>query len=263
MHKVISLNDFLDDTDLDCDADMLLPDVEEIVDDQDALIVLGDDAWIVLTSGLHHRRQIVRLKSVVLLARMFPDSRTLEKFREILLDRRERRDFRFHVARHMHDFDESAVLTLIDELKNSKGCNDRIVSAILMGLVRKSPLVFDLLQSLGDTNDCVAVASFLSLMKRNLPSLARPLLSFVARASQLQLKLLEKNLGYYERCLLHAEIQDAVYIAIDRLKRGDSVWYLPGYWERSYSQERLSKLDRPNVGANSIQEEDDLIFYEV
>ncbi len=258
MNNIINLCDFLeDDSALDCETN--LPDVEEIIEDREALLYLGEEAFEILRQGLSHRRQVIRLKCVVLIAELFSNSDSWAAFRSILLDRNESGDIRFHVARHCGGFPQSELISVISELRGSKGCNDRIVAAILMGWMDSHCFTFQLLQYLQDSNNCVVIAAFLTLLKGNRQSLLPVLMSMISKASPLQLKLLEKNLKYYAQCLFYQEVQDGLFQAIQHQK----VWYLPQYFERPYSQEKLSKLDRPSVGESGLSEEQDLIFYEI
>ena len=78
---------------------MVLPNIEEIVEDHEVMRHLGDDAFQLLVGGFYHRKQKVRIGSIRLLAENFPGSRTAELFGQALLDRKEKREIRFLIAR--------------------------------------------------------------------------------------------------------------------------------------------------------------------
>jgi len=258
LDNVIYLRDFLDlDGFLDDESD--LPDVEDLLDDPEALHRFGEDAFLPLLNGLNHRKQMVRLRCVVQISKLFPSQSVWDAFRKILMDRNESGDIRFHVARHSGVFSDHLLKDVINDCINSKGCNDRIVAAILMGWSTTSNYTFHLLNLLSDSNNCVVIAAFLMLLKQGRTSLLPVLKRTVENASPLQLKLLEKNIKYYEASAYYPDVVQELM----RSRRLQKVCYLPQVFEKPYSQEKLSKLDRPRCVIADTAEQDDLIFYEI
>lgn len=234
---------------------MVLPNIEEIVEDHEVMRHLGDDAFQLLVGGFYHRKQKVRIGSIRLLAENFPGSRTAELFGQALLDRKEKREIRFLIARQFvfHEKLEQDLEPLVEELVGSKGCNDRIVAAILMGRHRNSKHSFRLLHLLDDSNDCVKVAAFLSLMQYSRGSLLAPLNSFLREADEFQLLLLSKNLHYYETSTYFQVISEILADKLARIKSRKMIYH-PEYYEQAYSQEKLSKLDRLDVPVDNNDE---------
>lgn len=268
MEKLIELSDFIgydDDFGGLEDSSDSLPQVEDIIDDKEALQYLGEDAFAILADGLCSRKQVIRVKSVVMLSELFPTPATFELFRNILLDRRERAQFRFHVARFMSDaFEAERVLGLICELESSKGCNDRMAAAIMMGGQTFERVGFRLLKLLQDTNDCVASAAFLSLLRFPLFALSRSLRIFMENATVRQLKMLDKNILYYDDSFHFADMYELLQACRNTLKGGKVVLH-PDYYEQSYSQEKPSKLDRYPLDDDfsSQPEEGNFSFFEL
>lgn len=247
MEKLIELNGFLggfDEFNAFEDSTDSLPQAEDIIDDREALLYLGEDAFCVLSEGLTSRKQVIRVKSVVLLSELFPHETCFDLFRNILLDRREKAQFRFHVARYItSSFPAKRVFDLICELESSKGCNDRMAAAIIMGGQTFDLVGFRLLRLLQDTNDCVSVAAFLSLLCFPLLTLASSLRFFISQATVRQLKMLDKNIVYYEDSFHFSEMFELLQNYRNILKVS-KVSLHPDYYEQSYSQEKPSKLDR-------------------
>ena len=232
-----------------------LPNVEEILEDHEAMRHLGEDAFHLLVSGFYHRKQRVRIGAIRLLAEKYPCARTAELFGQALLDRKEKREIRFLIARQFvfHEKLEQDLEPLVEELVCSKGCNDRIVAAILMGRHRSSTHSFRLLHLLDDSNDCVKVAAFLSLMQYSRGSLLAPLHSFLKEADEFQLLLLSKNLHYYETSTYFQVISEILSEKLTRIKSRKMIYH-PEYYEQAYSQEKLSKLDRLDVPSDNNDE---------
>lgn len=251
MNQIINLNDFVcESEEWDPSArteDFVEEDqeifVEQITDDVDALIHLGEEAFNVLATGLHHRKQAVRTRSITLMAQLFPQKRTSNLFRRILLDRREKRVVRFHAALNMIFHEEHNIERYLQDLRTSKGCNDRICAAILMGGLKKPAHLFLLIHSLRDSNDCVKIAAFLSLLNFSRGSVMKYLGDFIEEATVFQLKLLEKNIRYYESTTYFSSVLQSLNERLEDLK-SHKVAFHPEYYEQSYSQEKLSKLDR-------------------
>jgi hypothetical protein len=234
--------------------------LEEMLGDEDTLIQLGDEALDLLLSGFHHRKQRVRSTAVTLLSELFPGEQTFSLFRNALLDHKEKREFRFHVARHMVHSDRDGVESIIKAFRISRGCNDRICAAFLMGGSTNRSHIFDLLNFLEDSNDCVVVAAFLSLMRHPIMSVQTPLRRFLKGAESFQLKLLLKNINYYNDTLHFPVVSQLLSHRLEALKQ-QKVAYHPEYYEQSYSQERLSKLDRiASSKPDSVEQEDFGLF---
>lgn len=249
---------YLDETMLagvDSDENVDLPCLEEIIEDPEALNHLGEDAFPVLVSGFYHRRKRVRIQAIRWLADYFPCSKTAELFGQALLDRKERREIRFLIARQFvfHEKLQQDLDPLVDELVHSKGCNDRIVAAILMGKHRNSTHSFRLLHLLDDSNDCVKVAAFLSLMQYSRESLFAPLNTFLREADEFQLLLLSKNLSYYEFSKHYGVINEILAEKLGQI-RSRKMIYHPEFYEQAYSQEKLSKLDRLDSPEDDLDE---------
>jgi|GEM_PF-1033984 len=254
MDQIITLSDFLCDTDewdiparfdgyTEEDQDSF---VEQIIDDEDALKHLGEESFSILASGLNHRKQAVRTRAITLLAELYPEKRTSYLFRKILLDRKEKRVIRFHVALNMIFHQDRGIERYLTELRNSKGCNDRICAAILMGGLKDPNHIFLLIQSLKDSNDCVKIAAFLSLLNYSRRSILSYLEDFILGATVFQLKLLDKNIRYYEATAYFSTVFQTLCKRLEDLKT-HKVAFHPEYYEQSYSQEKLSKLDRIEV----------------
>jgi len=241
------------------DGDALM---EEMLADRNTLIQLGDEAFDLLVSGFHHRKQLVRSQAVTLLAELFPGERTFTLFRDTLLDHKEKREFRFHVARHMVDSNRRGVESIIGTLKVSRGCNDRICAAFLMGGSPDRSHIFDLLNFLEDSNDCVIASAFLSLMRHRIGSVIKLLRRFLERAESFQLKLLLKNIRYYDDTAHYPVVSQLLKSRLEVFKQ-QKVAYHPEYYEQSYSQERLSKLDRIVSSRLEPAEQEDLGLFEI
>ena len=245
MNQIINLTDFVcetDDWELPTRPDEFVEEeqdlfVEQMIDDVDALTHLGDEAFSVLASGLHHRKQAVRTRSVTLMAQLFPQKRTSTLFRRILLDRREKRVVRFHVALNMTFHEDHNVEKYLQDLRTSKGCNDRICAAILMGGLKNPAHLFLLIHSLKDSNDCVKIAAFLSLLNFSRGSVLKYLGAFIDEATVFQLKLLEKNIRYYETTTYFPTVFQSLNERLEELK-SHKVAFHPEYYEQSYSQEK-------------------------
>jgi len=261
MQRIIYLSDYICESDSDFESEDATPQIEDLLEDPEALAYLGEDAFELLIEGLSHRKLLVRTRAVTQLVRLFPQrEEVFELFRTALLDRREKREFRFHVARNMVLSDLTQLQSLLDELAVSRGCNDRICAAFLMGRDTNPDYMFLLLNFLQDSNDCVKVAAFFSLMKFGKESLLHPLQNFVERATVFQLKLLEKNIHDYRDCKHHSLLSDLVQEGLDSFK-SNKVAFHPLVYEQSYSQETLSKLDRLGVRIE-IEPQDSFSLFE-
>lgn len=240
---------------MDTEESAELPSLEELLEDPEALTHLGEDAFQILVGGFYHRKKRVRIQAIKLLAEFYPCSRTAELFGQTLLDRKERREIRFFIARQFvfHEELEQDLDPLVEELVYSKGCNDRIVAAILMGRHRNSTHSFRLLHLLDDSNDCVKVAAFLSLMQYSRESLLAPLHIFLREADEFQLLLLSKNLSYYENSKHYHVITEILAQKLNKLRSRKMVYH-PEFYEQAYSQQKLSKLDRLDVPEDSLDE---------
>jgi hypothetical protein len=116
-----------------------------------------------------------------------------------------------------------------------------------MGGLKDTKHIFYLINSFEDSNDCVKIAAFLSLLNYSRRAILRHLESFIARATIFQLKLLEKNICYYEGTPHFSNVSQSLSERLEEFK-ASKVTFHPEYYEQSYSQEKLSKLDRVYVG---------------
>lgn len=261
MNNLIDITDLLLDEEIDFDEDECLPSVEDIIDDKSALEYMGDDAYEVLLSGYHHRKLSIRIKSANMLSQLFPSVEIMKLFEASILNRSESRVFRFHVSRHIQDLGqdmEDSILSLSD----SKGCNDRICSMILMGCIRTSNHAFLLQRFLQDSNDVVKVAAFLSLMKYSNKSLGATLQMFLEESTLLQIELIKKSLMYFEDNCHYIMVNDMLNSRLDVLQQ-NNLRYHPFYYEQSYSQEKLSKLDRHPAASADFTQEDKLVLFDI
>ncbi|PCJ17571.1 MAG: hypothetical protein COB02_13170 [Candidatus Cloacimonadota bacterium] len=261
MNKVIDITDFLFDTDIDFEEDESLPSVEDIIDDKSALEYMGEDAVEVLLSGYHHRKLSIRIKSASMLSELFPNEKTMKLFESTIVNRSESRVFRFHVARHVQDLNQDMDETILS-LSESKGCNDRICSMILMGCMRTSHHTFLLQRFLEDSNDVVKVAAFLSLMKYSNKSLASTLQLFLNQATLLHVELIKKSLTYFEDNCHYIMVNELLNARFDSLQQ-NNLRYHPYYYEQSYSQEKLSKLDRHPAASGDFKQEEKLVLFDI
>jgi hypothetical protein len=261
MEKIVDFMEYVDDSDWGCEDCTNLPNPEEIIEDTQALNYIGEDAFHILVEGFNHRKRAIRLRSAMLLADMFPAKESFELFKSALLDRKEWVQLRFHLARNLRKVGRDGLDEIAAELESSKGCNDRIVAAILFGDSLKSESVFRLLKLLNDTNDCVKIAAFLSLMKNSSSVLLESLIDFVRQATARQLMILQNNLSYYDDCAHYPLVAEQLQKK-RQLVNSSKILFHPTYYEQSYDQEKPSKLDRHPLCIP--QDEDEVLcFFEV